>query len=111
MSHDHIVMGQPNTAQKSLISTVVGFVISIVLTFIAFWLVEKHAMRIDDLYGLVSVLAVIQILVQLFFFLRLNSGMDGAWNIATLIFTVIVILIVVVGSLWIMYNLNYNMVH
>ncbi len=43
------------------------------------------------------------------YFLHMNSKSDEGWNLTAFIFTVIIIAIVVVGSIWIMWNLNYNM--
>ena len=45
----------------------------------------------------------------LVYFLHMNSKSDEGWNLTAFIFTVIIIAIVVVGSIWIMWNLNYNM--
>jgi cytochrome o ubiquinol oxidase operon protein cyoD len=52
---------------------------------------------------------VIQVLVHLVYFLHLDSKSEGGWNMVAIVFSAIIILIVVVGSLWIMWNLNYNM--
>ena len=52
---------------------------------------------------------MIQILVHLVCFLHMNTKSDEGWNMTAFIFTVIIIAILVVGSIWIMWNLNYNM--
>ena len=59
--------------------------------------------------GAILVTAVIQILVHLVCFLHMNTKSDEGWNMTAFIFTVIIIAILVVGSIWIMWNLNYNM--
>jgi cytochrome o ubiquinol oxidase operon protein cyoD len=62
--------------------------------------------------GLVAVivgLAIIQLFVQLFFFLHLGEESKPRWNLMVLLFAAMVVIIVVFGSLWIMNNLNYNM--
>lgn len=90
---------------------VIGFILSIICTLLAFGLVETHALIPQTLYLAVILLGVIQLVVQIFCFLRLNtSAEEGRWNLVTLLFTLVVVAIVVTGSLWIMYNLNYNMV-
>lgn len=54
-------------------------------------------------------LAVVQIVVHLVYFLHMNTSSEERWNLVALLFTAMIIAIVVVGSLWIMYNLNINM--
>ena len=54
-------------------------------------------------------MAVIQIFVHLVYFLHMNTSSEERWNLIALAFTALIIAIVVVGSLWIMYNLNINM--
>lgn len=54
-------------------------------------------------------MAVIQVLVHLIYFFQMNTSSEERWNLVALLFTAMIIGIVVVGSLWIMYNLNFNM--
>jgi cytochrome o ubiquinol oxidase operon protein cyoD len=54
-------------------------------------------------------MAVIQVVVHLVYFLHMNTSSEERWNLVALLFTAMIIGIVVVGSLWIMYNLNINM--
>ncbi|XNM77652.1 cytochrome o ubiquinol oxidase subunit IV [Escherichia coli] len=54
-------------------------------------------------------MAVVRFFVHLVYFLHINTLSEERWNLVALIFTVLIIAIVVVGSLWIMYNLNINM--
>lgn len=89
---------------------VLGFGLSLIFTAAAFVLVQQHLLDTQALYIVVVALGLLQLLVQIMFFLRLNtSPEEGRWNLITLLFTLIVVAIVVIGSLWIMYNLNYNM--
>lgn len=90
-------------------SYVTGFIISVILTVIPFWLVMDHTLERESLILTISVLAVIQIVVQLMFFLHMNSRSEGGWNMIAFLFTVLIILILVIGSLWIMFHLNHNM--
>lgn len=92
-------------------SYVIGFVSSIVLTIIAFGLVENHVLPHQALVMTVVGLAVIQLLVQLIFFLHIGRETGTRWKIVTFFFALIVIFIVVGGSIWIMNNLNYNMMN
>lgn len=94
-----------------LISYIVGFILSIVLTFVAYILVVNHILEGAWLVGAIIVLAIIQLFVQLFFFLHLGKESKPRWNLLMFSFALLVVVIVVFGSLWIMNNLNYNMVH
>ncbi|MBD9250723.1 MAG: cytochrome o ubiquinol oxidase subunit IV, partial [Cronobacter sakazakii] len=59
--------------------------------------------------GVVVATAVVQILVHLVCFLHMNASSEERWNLVAFVFTLLIIAIVVVGSIWIMWNLNYNM--
>lgn len=96
---------------KSLRIYVIGFFLSLMLTLISFALAGWHLMSMLSLYFCLMLLAVIQLLVQVVCFLRLNAGAEGRWNLMAFLFTVLIVLVIVIGSLWIMFNLNYNMMH
>lgn len=66
---------------------------------------ESHTTILYVIVGL----ALAQILVQLVYFLHMNSSSEGGWNLIAFVFTVLIIAILVVGSLWIMFHLNTNM--
>ncbi|MCC2625002.1 MAG: cyoD [Burkholderiales bacterium] len=93
----------------SLISYIVGFILSIVLTLIPYYLVVNHVLPTEMGYIAIAVLAVLQLLVQLIFFLHLSLAPEGRNTLLSFIFTVIVLFILVAGTLWIMYNMNVNM--
>jgi cytochrome o ubiquinol oxidase operon protein cyoD len=59
--------------------------------------------------AVVVIAAVVQVLVHLYYFLHLSTSTDQRWNLVAIVFSAVIILIVVVGSIWIMWNLNYNM--
>lgn len=88
-----------------------GFIVSIILTAAAFLLVEHHALPRNALIVTIVGFAVIQLAIQLIFFLHIGSGSGARWKVATFFLAVIIIFIVVGGSIWIMNNLNYNMMH
>ncbi len=89
------------------ISYIIGFVLSILTTLIAYFLVVYEVLPQQALVITVLSIAVVQLVVQLIFFLHLGRG--NKWKLLTFIFAFLVVLTVVVGSLWIMYNLDYNM--
>jgi cytochrome o ubiquinol oxidase subunit IV len=96
---------------KTLKAYILGFVFSAILTLASFALVAKHAIPDAYIYMCLAIFAVAQLAVQVVFFLRLNTSEEGRWNLMPFMFTIFVVFVVVLGSLWIMYSLNYNMVH
>lgn len=89
------------------ISYFVGFGLSIATTLLAYFFVVNKLWSKESLIYIVMGIAVVQLVVQLVFFLHLGRG--NRWKVITFAFAVLVVLIVVVGSLWIMQNLDYNM--
>jgi cytochrome o ubiquinol oxidase operon protein cyoD len=51
----------------------------------------------------------VQIFVHMIYFLHMNTKSEGGWTFMALLFTVVIVMITMVGSLWVMYNLNVNM--
>lgn len=90
----------------------IGFILSIALTLLAFFVVMDPGvfhMGYGAIIPAIIILAVLQLFVQLVFFMHLASETGPRWNLWILLSTVGIILIVVVGSIWIMNHLNYNM--
>jgi cytochrome o ubiquinol oxidase operon protein cyoD len=94
----------------------IGFLFSLLLTLAAYIVVQVHVSSAHSiishefLISTILVLAFIQLGVQLFFFLHLDFGNSGnRWKLGIFISTFALVLLVVVGSLWIMDHLNYNM--
>ncbi len=100
-----------NQNQKTLSGYVTGLMLCLVLTFAAFGLVQGQYFNAVQTDALIAGLAIVQLIVQCVFFLRLNMGEEGRWNLLPFIFAILIIAILVGGSLWIMVNLNYNMMH
>jgi cytochrome o ubiquinol oxidase operon protein cyoD len=99
-----------NNSYKSTIrSYITGFGVSIILTLAAYAIVTQHLFtNLIVLYSII-ILAVIQLVVQLFFFLHLGQESKPRWHLVFFLSTIGIILIVVIGSIWIMNHLNYNM--
>ena len=53
--------------------------------------------------------AVVQVVVHAIFFLHLNPKAESGWQFMALIFTIVVVVITLIGSLWVMYHMNVNM--
>lgn len=90
---------------------VIGYVTSIILTLIAFALVIQGALPAIMIVVVIVGLAIVQLIVQLVFFLHIGSGTGSKWKVTTFAFAILTVFIVVGGSIWIMNNLNYNMLH
>lgn len=95
----------------SLSSYILGFIFSIVMTLIPYYVVVNHTFSNEIIYIVISLFAVLQLLVQLVFFLHLGSESKPRWNLTVFLFILLIVGILVVGSLWIMYNLDYNMMN
>lgn len=87
----------------------IGFALSAVLTAIPFWLVMAGVLNVTTTAVLIALLAFAQIAVHTVFFLHVNTRAEGGWTLMAFVFTAIIVLIVIAGSLWIMYHLHGNM--
>ena len=88
----------------------IGFGLSVVLTAVPFWLVMTGAISSKNAAVFVVVaLALAQIVVHMIFFLHMDTKSESGWNFMALIFTVVLIVIALSGSLWVMYHLTANM--
>ena len=95
--------------QKTLATYFLGLTLSLAFTVTAFWVVGMHVMSATATYITITALAVAQLFAQVICFLRLNVTPEGRWNTLAFLFTFLVVFVLVFGSLWIMYNLNMNM--
>lgn len=93
----------------SLRTYTVGFVFSVVLTCIAFGLVMTGALSHTATVLCLFVAAILQILVQLHYFLHLDRSSAMYWNVMSLLFTAFIMFLFIGGSIWIMYGLHYRM--
>lgn len=95
--------------EKTLSGYVIGVALCLVLTLAAFSLVEYHLLDTRNSFIALGLLAIAQLFVQSICFLRLNASPEGRWNLWPFLFTTLVVVILIGGSFWVMYNLNYNM--
>lgn len=88
----------------------IGFLLSVVLTAIPFWLVMGKVIPGSGMTAFVILaFAVVQILVHMVYFLHMNTKSEGGWNMLALIFTLVLVVILLAGSLWVMHHMNTNM--
>lgn len=88
----------------------IGFVASVILTAIPFWLVMTGALSSMVATAIVIFgLALVQVIVHVVFFLHLDARSEGGWTLIAFIFTAVIVIIAIAGSIWIMYHLDANM--
>ena len=87
----------------------VGFVLAVILTAISFWVANTSLLWAPGIAMGLVVLAIAQMGVHLVFFLHITTGPDNTNNVLALAFGMLIVFLVVVGSLWIMTNLNDNL--
>jgi cytochrome o ubiquinol oxidase operon protein cyoD len=90
-------------------SYIVGFILSVVLTAVAFGLIITRMLPHNTSVLALACLALVQIVVHLVFFLHMNPSSEQRWNVMAFSFTVMTAVILIVGSLWIMHNVSMNM--
>ncbi|MBI1856909.1 cytochrome o ubiquinol oxidase subunit IV [Candidatus Saccharibacteria bacterium] len=114
---DKTVFARDNSLWERMIlgkSSLIGYIASIVLTSLAYWLVNHHVLSAHTFgtHGVIKAaiifLAIIQLFVQLIFFLNLGQESKPRWNLMAFLFAGLVVIVLVFGSLWIMNNLNYR---
>lgn len=103
----HEDAGVPHSTLKGY---TIGFVLSVILTVIPFWLVMGKVFESSSTTALVILgFAAVQIVVHMIYFLHMNTKVEGGWSMLALIFTLVLVVITLAGSLWVMYHLNHNM--
>ena len=102
--------GHTHADHGSLKSYTTGFILAVILTAIPFWLVMGKVIDKSSTLGLVLLgFAAVQIVVHMVYFLHMNTKSEGGWSMLALIFTVMLVVIMLSGSLWVMYHLNHKM--
>ncbi len=100
----------PGGAHGTFRSYMTGFVLSVILTAIPFWLVMGNVL--DDTLRtsiVIMALAAVQIVVHMIYFLHMNTKSEGGWTFIALVFTLTLVVVTLVGSIWVMYHLDHNM--
>ena len=106
MSSQHYGMGK-----KTLGGYLIGLFLSLIFTGVSFGVVIFKLASTHTIYLILTAMALLQLIAQLVFFLRMNTSKSGQWNLLPFLFTLIVVGILIAGSLWIMYHLDYNMMN
>ena len=108
--HGHHGHHDADAGHGSMRDYVIGFVLSVILTAIPFWLVMGGVIENKTTTVMVIMaFAGVQVVVHMVYFLHMNGRAEGGWNLMALLFTVLLVVIVFSGSLWVMYHLHENM--
>ena len=106
--HDH--GHDSGHAPSTLKGYATGFILSVILTAIPFWLVMGKVFGNSSTTALVILgFAAVQIVVHMVYFLHMNARSEGGWTMLALIFTLVLVVITLSGSLWVMFHMNSNM--
>ena len=101
--------------QGTLRSYITGFILSIAATLAAYIVVDIHVNSGHEtishpvLLATILALAVLQLIIQMVFFLHLGFGSGERWRMVAFVLTIGLVILVVGGSIWIMGHLNANM--
>ena len=87
----------------------IGLALATLLTIVSFYIARTTLVWQPSIPVALAVLAVAQMGVHLVFFLHITTGPDNLNNILALAFGVLIVFLLIVGSLWIMANMNHNM--
>lgn len=87
----------------------VGLALAVLLTAVSFFITGTSLVWGPSIPVALVVLAIAQMGIHLVFFLHITTAPDNANNILALAFGVLIVFLVLAGSLWIMANLNHNM--
>jgi cytochrome o ubiquinol oxidase subunit IV len=105
--HGH---GEGGGAHLTLRGYATGFLAAVFLTAIPFLLVMgKTFSSSGATAAVVLAFAAVQIVVHMVYFLHMSPKSEGGWNLLALLFTIMLVVIALSGSLWVMYHLNNNM--
>ena len=99
---------QPSAPSPLLIYTI-GLFVAILLTATSFWAANTTLLWPGGVFLGLAVLAIAQMGVHLVFFLHITTGPESSNNVLALAFGVLIVFVVVAGSMWIMADLNENM--
>lgn len=95
--------------QKHVVRYVIGFSAALCLSLLAYFIAVQSDMSMTLTMAILLLLAAAQLTVQLICFLHLGVSGRSRSRTASIGFTLLMMLIIVIGSLWIMKNLDYHM--
>jgi cytochrome o ubiquinol oxidase operon protein cyoD len=95
--------------QRDLRSYLTGFTLSLALTGLAFWVMLGTTLGSGKTMMIIGALAIVQLVVQMRFFLHIDRSKQKREDLDLILFSTLVLLIIVLGTVWIMGNLSTRM--
>ncbi|WP_277811162.1 cytochrome o ubiquinol oxidase subunit IV [Chromohalobacter canadensis] len=105
MTRHHLSAQQENERSSELRSYVVGYVLALILTLTPFALVAWSDLSNMKLWSVIGICALIQIVVHFRFFLHVSLAKQKREDLHLILFTTLILVIMVGGTLWIILNL------
>lgn len=105
----HATLDSTGADRGSLKTYLTGFALALILTAIPFALVMSGGFSFKTALAGILCAGIAQILVHLHYFLHLGMASEARWNVLAMIFTVLIMILFVGGSIWIMTDLNFRM--
>lgn len=110
MTENQAVISQEKHYQHgNVVSYIVGFVLSVILTVIAFYIVISHSLSLMATGIALGILATLQIIVQSSLFLHVSLMPSKRVDLISFLFSVFVALVIVFGTLFVMHNVGHFM--
>jgi cytochrome o ubiquinol oxidase subunit IV len=94
---------------EGLLGYLVGLFLATFITIVAFFIAGTNLVWGPSIPLALVVLAIAQIGVHLVFFIHITTGPDNTNNVLALAFGVLIVMLIIIGSLWIISNLSQNM--
>ena len=110
-SHGDVAPGDeigPQDIPHAVRGYLIGLVLATLLTGVSFYVAKSTLVWQPSIPIALSVLAVAQMGVHVVFFLHITSGPDSINNVMALAFGLLIVMLLVFGSLWIMTQLDHN---
>lgn len=101
--------GASDEHSARLATYVIGLALAILLTVASFWVAKTDMIYGPGIPEALATLAVAQMGIHLVFFLHLTTAPDNTNNILALAFGLLIVGLIVFGAVWIMANLNHNL--
>jgi cytochrome o ubiquinol oxidase operon protein cyoD len=96
-------------AHGSYKSYFIGFVLAVILTVIPFWMVMEGNFSKGVTLASIFLLALVQLVVHVYFFLHINSSKEQRMNLTVFLYTGLVLAIILAGNAWIFMNIHHLM--
>jgi cytochrome o ubiquinol oxidase operon protein cyoD len=87
----------------------IGLGLAVALTCVSFFIARTSLVWVPSIPVALCVLAIAQMGIHLVFFLHITTGADNLNNVLALAFGILIVLLFFAGTLWIMANMNHNM--